>query len=132
MPGAFVQFFGRPAATFTGAAYLARATGAPVLPIFDERQPDRTHRVRIGPTIPLAHTGDERRDDFHNTMITQYVLQEEVRRHPKDWFWLLQRWKTRPDEVHNPERLPMEHRDLTPEEAQAVRAEVVAWHEGRR
>ena len=125
IPGAFVQFFGHPAATYTGAAYLAQLTGAEILPLFDERLPDNRHRVRICPPIPLVHTGDRQHDLLINTMRTQFVLQQEIRRRPTDWFWLLQRWKTRPDNIPNPERIPMEHRDLTPAEAQEALAPVL-------
>jgi len=125
-PGAFVQFLGRPAATYTGVAHLAMTTGAEILPIFDERLPDHRHHVRIDPPIPLVHTGDAARDLLVNTMRTQYVLQQEIRRRPHDWFWLLNRWKTRPETVAAPERIPMEHRDLTPEEAREALAPLIA------
>jgi len=123
-PGAFVQFLGRPAATFTGAAHLAMTTGAEILSIFDERLPDGRHSIRVGPPIPLVKTGDQQRDLLLNTIRTQYVLQQEIRRRPHDWFWMLYRWKTRPETIPNPERVPMEHRDLTPEEAEAALAPV--------
>jgi KDO2-lipid IV(A) lauroyltransferase len=129
IPGAFVQFLGRPAATYTGAAYLAAATGAEILPIFDERLPDLRHHIRIGAPIPLARTGDTPRDLLVNTMRVQYVLQREIRRRPQDWFWLLNRWKTRPESVPTPERIPMEHRDLTPEEARDALAPVMGKSE---
>lgn len=116
-PGAFTNVFGRPASTYLGTAYLAKMSGAAILPLFDERLPDLTHRVRIMPPIPVADTGDRQRDLLITTMRTQEVIEQEVRRRPEDWYWLLQRWKIRPEEVANPERIPMEHRDFTPEEA---------------
>jgi len=124
-PGAFVQFLGRPAATYTGAAYLAMTTGAEILPVFDERLPDHRHHIRVGPAIPLIRTCDNRRDLLVNIMRAQYFLQQEVLRRPRDWFWLLNRWKTRPESVPVPERIPMEHRDLTPEEAREALAPVM-------
>lgn len=117
VPGAFVNFFGRPAATYTGAAYFAHATGAPLLPLFIERLPDDTHVARIGPPIPQSRTGDKQRDLLITTMRLQRVIQDEIRRRPHEWYWLLNRWRTRPEDVPNPERIPMEHRDLTPAEA---------------
>jgi KDO2-lipid IV(A) lauroyltransferase len=119
-PGAFVQFFGRPAATYTGAAYLAMTTGASLIPIFDERLPDYSHCITVQPPIIVSNTGDRRHDLLVTTMRAQFVIQEEVRRRPHEWFWQLQRWKTRPENTPNPERIPMEHRDLTPEEVEAV------------
>lgn len=120
VPGAFVQFFGRPASTYTGAAYLAYATGAPILPVFDERLPDHTHRVRIHPPLALADTGDKQRNLLITTMRCQQVIQQEILRRPQDWFWQIQRWKTRPENIPHADRIPMEHRDLTPEEAAAA------------
>lgn len=119
-PGAFVQFFGRPAATYTGAAYLAMTTGAPLIPLFDERQPDYTHRIVVHPPIAISTTGDRRHDLLVTTMRAQFVIQEEIRRRPHEWYWQLQRWKTRPEHAKHPERIPMEHRDLTPEEVEEV------------
>jgi KDO2-lipid IV(A) lauroyltransferase len=119
-PGAFVQFFGRPAATYTGAAYLALTTGAPIIPLFDERLPDDSHCIHIHPPIPVSTTGDRRHDLLVTTMRAQFVIQEEIRRRPHEWFWQLQRWKTRPEDTKNPERIPMQHRDLTPEEVDEV------------
>lgn len=120
-PAAFVQVFGRPAATYFGTAYLAHLSGAAILPIFDERLPDHSHRVRIGPPIPPAETGDRRHDLFLTTIRTQQVIEQEIRRRPTDWFWLLQRWRTRPESTPHPERIPMEHRDLTAEESARIR-----------
>jgi len=119
-PGAFVQFLGRPAATYTGVAYMALTLGSPILPLFDTRLPDHSHCIRIGPPIPPVNTGDRPRDLLLTTMRAQYVIQQEIRRRPEDWFWLLGRWRTRPDDLPNPERIPMESRDLTAEEAAEV------------
>jgi len=124
-PGAFIQFLGRPAATYTGAAYLAAVTGAEILPVFDERLSDDRHHIRVMPPIPLSNTGDTPRDLLVNTMRAQYFLQQEVLRRPQDWFWLLNRWKTCPESVPVPERIPMEHRDLTLEEAREALASVM-------
>lgn len=126
VPGAFINFFGRPAATYTGAAYLAMLTGAPILSVFDERLDDSTHVCRIGPPIPVSRTGDRPRDVLITTMRVQQVIENEVRRRPQDWYWLVNRWKTRPEKVANPDALPMEHRDLTPAESAAIRQDPYA------
>lgn len=118
VPGAFVQFFGRPAATYTGAAYFALTTGAPILAAFDERLPDNTHVCRFSPPIPVTHTGDRNRDLLITTIRIQRCIETEIRRRPQDWFWLLQRWKTRPEDVPHAERIPMEHRDLSADEVE--------------
>lgn len=119
-PAVFIQFFGRPAATYTGAAFFATATDAAVLPVYDERLPDGTHRVRIAPRVPLIRTGDRQRDLFYNTIRFHRVLEAEIARRPADWYWLLRRWHTRPEEIADAETIPMEHRDLTADEVRQI------------
>ena len=120
-PQAFVQFFGRPASTYTGIAYLAELTGAAILPTFSERVTPTQYRVRVYPEIPRLHTGDRQQNIFHTTIRIQQVIEDEVRRRPEDWYWLLRRWKTTPDDAPDSKKIPMEHRDLTPEESAALR-----------
>ncbi len=51
-PRVFVPFFGRPAATPSGVAALARRTGAPVLPLFISRRAEGGHLIRVFPPFP--------------------------------------------------------------------------------
>ncbi len=126
VPACFINFLGRPASTFTGAAFMARTMGAAILPVFIDRLPDNTHCMRYQPAILPADTGDKERDLFYTTMRIHYVIGEEVRRRPHDWFWLLNRWKTRPEDVEHPEKIFMEHRDLTPAQVAEILAPVKA------
>jgi KDO2-lipid IV(A) lauroyltransferase len=94
--GVFVNFFGEPACTNIGMALLALKTGAPVLPSFNIRQKDGRYRVVIEPEIPLIRTGDKDSDVEKNTELFTRVIERYVREYPDHWFWLHQRWKTRP------------------------------------
>jgi Kdo2-lipid IVA lauroyltransferase/acyltransferase len=93
--GVFAQFFGRRAATNKGFALLALKTGAPVIPVFMIREEDG-FRVDIWPEIPLIKTGDRTKDVERNTQQYNDVIERFVRRYPEQWFWVHQRWKTRP------------------------------------
>lgn len=93
--GVFVDFFGHPAATNRGFAVLALKTGAPVFPMFMIRENDR-FRVEVWPEIPLIKTGDKFREIEINTQRYNEVIERFVRRYPEQWFWVHQRWKTRP------------------------------------
>jgi len=97
--GVFVDFFGRPASTTKGLAALALQTGAPVLPAFAFRIQDGRYRVIIGPEVEIVRTGDYDRDILENTQRFTDILEEHVRRHPEQWFWLHQRWKTKKSQV---------------------------------
>jgi KDO2-lipid IV(A) lauroyltransferase len=93
--GVYVDFFGHRACTNKGLALLALKTGAPVVPIFLLRA-DRGFRAVIGPEIPLIRTGDKIRDLEENTLRYNQVIENIIRQQPDQWFWVHQRWKTRP------------------------------------
>ncbi|MBN2538666.1 MAG: lysophospholipid acyltransferase family protein [Deltaproteobacteria bacterium] len=97
--GVFVDFFGRPASTTKGLAALALQTGAPVLPGFIFRMKDGKYRFVIEPEIEISRTGDYDRDIFENTQRFTKIVEGNVRRHPEQWFWLHQRWKTKKSQV---------------------------------
>jgi KDO2-lipid IV(A) lauroyltransferase len=93
----FVPFFGEPAATASGLARLARISGAPVVPVFIVREPDkRRHRIEIQPEIPLQNSGDEAADIVENTGRFVAAVQAMVRRYPEQFLWTHRRFRTRP------------------------------------
>ncbi|MCD6487471.1 MAG: lysophospholipid acyltransferase family protein [Syntrophobacterales bacterium] len=97
--GVFVDFFGRPASTTKGLASLALQTGAPVLPGFIFRMENGKYRFAIGPEIEISRTGDYDRDILENTQRFTNIVEDIVRKHPEQWFWLHQRWKTKKAQV---------------------------------
>jgi Kdo2-lipid IVA lauroyltransferase/acyltransferase len=95
-PGAFVEFFGRPAWTPVGAALLALRTGAPVVPGFAARLPDGRMQVRFEPPIPHPAGQDlEARAALLTAMLTARI-EAQIRQHPSQWVWMHRRWKRRP------------------------------------
>src|SRR5262249_51126333 len=58
----WVDFFGWPAATHTGAAAIARRTGAALVPMFDHRLADGTHVTRVHAPLELVPTDDKEGD----------------------------------------------------------------------
>jgi len=97
--GVFVDFLGRPASTTKGLAALALQTGAPVLPAFAVRLRDGRYRVVVEPEVEIVRTDDYDRDILENTKRFTNALEKHVRRHPEQWFWLHQRWKTKKSQV---------------------------------
>ena len=96
--GVFVDFFGHLASTAPGAAAFALTTGAAVLPTFSFRKPDGTHIIELSEPVPLVNTGDRERDIRENTARYTKIIEERIRAHPEQWFWLHKRWKARPPE----------------------------------
>lgn len=93
--GVFVDFMGRLACTSSGLALLALKTQAPVVPVFLIRE-KTGFRAEFGPEIPLIKTGDKRKDVELNTLQYNRIIEEMVLRYPEQWFWVHQRWKTKP------------------------------------
>lgn len=93
--GVFVDFFGRPACTNRGVAELVLRTKTTVVPTFIIRQEDR-HLMMFQPEIPLIDTGDRIHDIEANTQNYVAAIEMMVRSHPEQWFWVHNRWKTKP------------------------------------
>lgn len=94
----FVDFFGMPAATPVGATVLALKTGAAVVPTYVHLGNDWKQHMHILPEIPLTKTGDDEVDMIQNTQVLSDFIEATIRKHPEQWVWMHERWKTRPGE----------------------------------
>jgi KDO2-lipid IV(A) lauroyltransferase len=94
--GAFVDFFGVPAATTTSFARIALHTGAPVIPGFLLPASRGRYRMKFLPALDLIRTGDTDRDVALNTRRFNQVLESVIREHPEAWLWGHKRWKNQP------------------------------------
>ncbi len=93
--GVFVDFFGKPACTNMGPAYLALLTGVPVIMYFFVRENGK-YRCEFLPELPVVNTGDTEQDILVNTENFNKTLEGIIRRYPDQWFWVHNRWKTQP------------------------------------
>jgi KDO2-lipid IV(A) lauroyltransferase len=94
----FVNFFGRPAATPVGAAIFAIKTGACVVPCIIHLGEDGKQHMEFMPEIKTVVTGDEENDLVENTQRYSDFIEEQIRKHPHQWVWMHERWKTQPGE----------------------------------
>jgi len=94
--GVFVDFFGKSACTNMGLALIAMKTKSPVMPVFIHRVGLDRHVLEVGGEIPLVDTGDRDADIIANTQAYTKAIEDNIRRHPDEWFWMHRRWKTRP------------------------------------
>lgn len=93
----FVPFFNEIAATATGLARLVAISGAPVVPVFIVRQPNRrTHVIEIQDEIPMQRSADPAADIEENTRRLVRPIEDIVRRYPDQFLWMHRRYKTRP------------------------------------
>jgi KDO2-lipid IV(A) lauroyltransferase len=94
--GVFVEFLGAEASTPKGAARLALATGAPIIPGFIVRSARMEHTITIEEPIHVDGRGDK--ETLVQRVTQQYtkVIEDYVRRYPDHWLWAHRRWKTQP------------------------------------
>ena len=95
--GAFVDFFGYPAATNRGPALIAMKSGSPVIPFFVIREGQYRHRIVYCHEIPVQKSNDIEEDILINTENFTKVVESYIRKYPEQWFWMHQRWKTKPE-----------------------------------
>jgi KDO2-lipid IV(A) lauroyltransferase len=88
----FVPFFGVPAATVTGLAFMARVTGAAVVPCVTRMLPGGGYVARLYPAWTDFPSGDDAADARRmNAFIEERVLEM-----PEQYYWVHRRFKTRP------------------------------------
>ena len=93
--GVFINFFNRKACVHKGFVKLAISTKAPVVPVFTYRDRGKNY-IEILPKVPLIQTGDEQKDILDNTQGYHSIIEKYIRKYPDQWFWLHNKWKTRP------------------------------------
>ena len=104
-PGVFVDFFGKPAATATVLARLSLFSGAPVVPVFAVWQGKGLSALLGSPLDPGGLLGEQaleratrRRAILELTQRYTKEIEAVILKHPGQWNWAHQRWKTRPQQ----------------------------------
>lgn len=94
--GVFVNFFGHPASTPRGAAELALKYGSPVAVCM-------IVRLRPGKYRSIFREVEVRHDDTIESLTQRYTsaMEDIIREHPEQYFWMHRRWKTRPPAAHD-------------------------------
>ncbi|MBN1517031.1 lysophospholipid acyltransferase family protein [Candidatus Sumerlaeota bacterium] len=96
--GEFIEFFGRPASTFAGPAFFALKFGIPFVPIFQYRRPDDPARHVIVVQPPIQPPEQLQQDEQLHYLLIEFNrrLEDFIREHPDQYFWMHNRWKTQP------------------------------------
>lgn len=120
----FVEFFGWPAKTPSGAAVLAQSTGAALITAFCFRLPDGRYRLEFQPAIPVPPKGKEGPMGLWN-VVQEYTRRTEaaVRRAPGQWAWNHRRWRS---EIRRPSN------GWDPRLADACLERIAAWRAAGR
>lgn len=94
--GIFVDFFQRQASAPRGPAFLARMKESPIVPAFITENHDGTHTVLIKKPIWAPQTEQRENDIIVTTQHLTEIIEKHIRLQPAEWFWLHNRWKSRP------------------------------------
>ena len=103
--GIWAPFFGRPAYTPRAPADLALRSGATILVGGACRRGPRpgdgfTFEVK---EVPYDPAPADREAEVHRiTAACNLLMEALIRRHPADWVWMHERWKTQPTEPDEP------------------------------
>ena len=95
--GPEVEFFGQPVNASPGAARLALKFGTVMQPLSVVRLPGVRFRVTAHEPIAVPDTGDKAADVLAGVQAVNRFVEDRVREHPVDWFWVHKRW---PAEVY--------------------------------
>ncbi|WP_309628149.1 lipid A biosynthesis acyltransferase [Brevundimonas sp.] len=95
--GPEVVFFGQPVNAAPGPSRLALRFGTVLQPMSVVRLPGVRFLVTAHEPIELANTGDRAGDIARGVQAITTFIEERVREHPVDWFWVHKRW---PDRVY--------------------------------
>jgi KDO2-lipid IV(A) lauroyltransferase len=93
--GIFVDFFGKPACTSPGLAYMSAQSGAAVVPVFMIRLANGHHRVKV--MTPIPPPPDRKPETIsHYTQLYTKIIEDVIREYPDQWIWVHRRWRTVP------------------------------------
>lgn len=97
--GVYVDFFGRPASTHRSPAVLALKYGTPIVVADIYRENGYHYCVLSDPILPESFRNHA---DPVKALTQAYTekFEECVARHPEQWFWVHDRWKTAERTAH--------------------------------
>jgi len=96
--GIFVPWFGRLASTEPAAAWLALRTGRPLIVCWNARLPGG-RRWHVGATLVRPESPREKPTEEGLVALTTAIheaLEAAIVRHPEQYFWIHDRYRTRP------------------------------------
>jgi KDO2-lipid IV(A) lauroyltransferase len=88
-----MKLFGRPYSMPIGTAALARAAGAPIVPVFVIRTGRLSYRCLVRPPIDVAHTACRQQDIEEALQRFVDELEAAIRREPHQWFCFRRLWE---------------------------------------
>lgn len=91
----FVDFFGRPAATFESPAVLALKYRSPIFMAYTDRLDDCTYKLVLE-ELDYTDLDDSKNSIYELTKRHVNILENKIRKNPGLWSWQHKRWKHTP------------------------------------
>lgn len=91
--GVILPFFNRDASCPQGTAFLARMKKAPIVPTFITEDKDGYYTITCQMPIYVEETSDKNEDIRRTIQSLNTIIENHIRKYPKEWFWLHNRWK---------------------------------------
>jgi KDO2-lipid IV(A) lauroyltransferase len=95
-----VKFFGRPATHTPLASILSRKFGIDLIPAFISTDDYKNYHVKIYNPIKTIKTDNQEDDLAKLTQAQANIMEQVIREHPKQWFWMHKRWKRLNEELY--------------------------------
>ena len=93
--GVMMNFLGREASCVQGPAVLSRFKKAPILPVFiteDKERPGH-HILTVEKPVFTPVTKNKTEDMMSTLAKLNKRVEDNIYQHPREWFWLHDRWK---------------------------------------
>jgi KDO2-lipid IV(A) lauroyltransferase len=119
LPGAFVEFLGRPAYTPLGPARLAWSANVPILVGVLLRTGVDRFRLQLNPPMFPDRSRPKHEEVLRLTREWSRQMEEIIRAHPEQWPWFHNRWKTTPERLEAKKRRRIANGDTGAEAAEA-------------
>jgi Kdo2-lipid IVA lauroyltransferase/acyltransferase len=94
--GVFADFLGHQAFTPSSAVRFATKLGIPMFVSVTARLPGDRHHVYVSEELIPINTGDPKADLVANIQKINDIIGGYIRKHPEQWVWMHERWKTKP------------------------------------
>ena len=94
--GAFVDFFSQKVSAVTSVSQLHLKKGVPVVPIFLHYR-ENCIVMDLFPEVQFSKSDNFGHDVQRLTQQCTSMIEAQIRKHPEQWFWFHNRWKTRPE-----------------------------------
>lgn len=85
--------FGYEASCVQGPAVMSRFKSAPILPTFITEDRPGHHVLTVLEPVFTNKSKDKEADIYNMMADLTHLVENHIRKHPEEWFWLHDRWK---------------------------------------